>query len=108
MAVCSNDRKRQMRDLIEQVRSILLEDWDPLGVGGMPALADEYDCMLGDIIAGLAVAEGQEAVVGLLAGLERDHLGLPEPRPDLCARAAERLLALRRATANWPNAVEAD
>jgi hypothetical protein len=100
------DRKRQVRDLVAQVRLILLEDWDPLGVGGMPALADEYDFVLGKVMAGLAATQDQADVVCLLTELERDYLCL-SARPEFCARAAERLLALRQVTKNWPNAVEA-
>lgn len=92
-----------MRDLIDQVRCILLEDWDPLGVGGMPALSDEYDFVLGKVMSGLATASDRDEVVCMLEELERDFLCLPEPRPDLCRRAAEELFALRRATAKWPN-----
>jgi hypothetical protein len=103
-----SDRKREVRDLVAQVRRILLEDWDPLGVGGMPGLADEYDFVLGPAVSGLATARDQDAVIGLLSELERDYLCLPEPRPDLCVRAAERLLALRRSTKNWPNAAMID
>jgi len=28
---------------IDDIRSILLRDWDPLGVGNNPKLSDEYD-----------------------------------------------------------------
>jgi hypothetical protein len=44
----------RVRDLIDQVRRILLEVWDPLGVGGMPGLSDEYDFVLGKVMSGLA------------------------------------------------------
>jgi hypothetical protein len=69
----------------------------------MPALSDEYDFVLGKVMSALATAVDEEAVVGLLGELERDHLCLPTPRPDLSRRAADKLLALRRATGRWPS-----
>jgi hypothetical protein len=70
----------------------------------MPGLADEYDFILGKVMDSLSAAKNEDGIVSLLVELERDYLCLPVPRPDLCARAAKRLLELRRTTERWPNA----
>ncbi len=35
---------------VQKIRTILLEDWDPLGVGDNPHLSDEYDAYIADIL----------------------------------------------------------
>jgi len=99
----TDTRRKDIRHLIDQVRRILLDQWDPLGVGGMPALADEYDFVLGKVMAGLAGSPSVDAIIDLLTELERDYLGLPVARRDLSQRAASSLAALRRASKPWPN-----
>lgn len=32
-----------IKDLQREIRAVLLRDWDPIGVGDVPAAADEYD-----------------------------------------------------------------
>ncbi len=41
-----NDRRRS-RPLENQIREVLLRDWDPFCVGENPNLADEYDDYIG-------------------------------------------------------------
>jgi hypothetical protein len=96
-------RSKDAKSLVDQVRRVLLDHWDPLGVGGMPALADEYDFLLGKVMACLAGSPSVEAIAEMLAELERDQLCLPEPRRDLCQTAAVSLASLRQANEPWPN-----
>ncbi|SFK55551.1 hypothetical protein [Methylocapsa palsarum] len=35
----------------KRIRTILLKDWDPLGVGDNPNLADEYDAYIPSVLA---------------------------------------------------------
>jgi hypothetical protein len=37
-------------DTVQNIRTILLEDWDPLGVGDNPPLSDEYDAYIAGIL----------------------------------------------------------
>jgi hypothetical protein len=37
-------------DRVQNIRTILLEDWDPLGVGDNPHLSDEYDAYIPGIL----------------------------------------------------------
>ena len=96
-------RRKNLRDLVDQVRHILLHEWDPLGVGGMPGLADEYDFVLGKVMAQLARKPSPEAIADLLFEIERDYVCVPEPQRDVCRSAAASLARLRDAHEGWPN-----
>ena len=43
-----SDRSRSRR-IIDEIRQILLNMWDPIGVADMPECADEYDCRIGGV-----------------------------------------------------------
>ena len=88
---------------MDQVRRVLLDEWDPLSVGPNPNLADEYDDVLGKVMACLAPNPPADVIADLLEELERDYLCLPQPRREPC-RAAASLASLRRATEPWPTA----
>lgn len=42
------DRGR-IQEIQRQIREILMRDWDPIGVHGIPEAADEYDMYIGGI-----------------------------------------------------------
>jgi hypothetical protein len=42
--------KHESRRLRAEIRRVLLEIWDPIGVGNEPNAHDEYDFYLGDIM----------------------------------------------------------
>lgn len=58
-----NDDKRT-----QSVRTILLEDWDPLIVGDNPHLSDEYD----DLIPGIVGLVGNQCTVEQLERYLKD------------------------------------
>lgn len=45
------NKKKRYKPLIAAVRSILINDWDPVGISTNPNLADEYDAYIGRILA---------------------------------------------------------
>ena len=79
---------------IDEVRRVLLADWDPLGVGSNPMLSDEYDSYLGRVLKALDTGEA-ERIVDLLVELEND-LGVGPASRDSLMPAARRLLELPR------------
>jgi hypothetical protein len=87
-------------DLTEEVRKILVDDWDPIGVGGNPNLRDEYDAALGPIIRPLAESPNVYELKALLAGLEASY-GVAHSNPGR-GQAARKLRALRESVENWP------
>jgi hypothetical protein len=71
--------KYQSRENRARVREILLRDWDPIGVSGIPEAADEYDTyanrayvMLMD--EGATVSE----IAGYLYTVATEHMGLTD------------------------------
>lgn len=47
-----------------QIRKVLMSDWDPIGVAGIPEAADEYDSYIPKIhqllVAGASISEIQD------------------------------------------------
>ena len=78
----------QMRD---EVRRILVADWDPIGVGDVPQARDEYDEYLPPLLGMLASGTSVRKLSSYLLKIERDSLGL-EGDPDRANRVATRLL----------------
>ena len=86
-------RRKALRQRIAAVREVLLELWDPLGVGGNPHLADEYDSYLGKVLA--AIDNGPDAVRLALTAAEAD-LGIGSQRGAEVRQAlVERLMDLK-------------
>lgn len=88
------DRKAIHRR-IDEVRRVLLADWDPLSVGSNPMLSDEYDSYLGKVLKALDTDEPKR-VVDLLVALEND-LGVGPADRESLAPVVRRLLELPRA-----------
>lgn len=76
-------------DRTQKIRTILFEDWDPLGVGDNPHLSDEYD----DYIPGILRLLDAHCTAGqleqYLVGVEKNW----ELTPDAASsRAAKKIL----------------
>jgi hypothetical protein len=61
-----------------ELRRILMEEWDPIGVRGVPEAADEYDGYLGPLAARLREGASAEVIAGYLSEVEEDRIGLGE------------------------------
>ena len=59
-----------------ELRRILMEEWDPIGVRGFPEAADEYDGYLGPLAARLGEGASAEAIAEYLTEIEEDRMGL--------------------------------
>lgn len=71
--------KYQSRENRARVREILLRDWDPIGVYGIPQAADEYDAYADKAYVMLMV-EGATAneIAGYLYIIATEHMGLTD------------------------------
>ena len=58
------------------LRQILMEEWDPIGVRGVPEAADEYDSYLPSIVSRLGNNMGDEQVAEYLTEIEEVQMGL--------------------------------
>jgi hypothetical protein len=82
------------RSKLQSIRTLLLDEWDPIGVKDQPAAQDEYDQYLPPILALLergALADDIEQYLGDVVGLDMGLATVAE-RDRVVARA---LLKLR-------------
>jgi hypothetical protein len=55
-----------------------MDEWDPIGVRGIPEAADEYDGYLGPLASRLREGASVDAVAEYLTEVEEDRMGLGE------------------------------
>lgn len=84
---------REWRQLCARIRDVLLHEWDPIGVAGIPEAQDEYDSHVGPVFALLKKRSTAAEVFEHLWALERDHMGLAGNR-EKTQRVAAALAAL--------------
>ncbi|HWX13692.1 MAG TPA: hypothetical protein VNY06_02250 [Methylocella sp.] len=70
----SDDYKRT-----QEIRAILLKDWDPLGIGDNPNLADEYDHYIPAILRLFDTHGTVEELERYLADIEEKWELTPDP-----------------------------
>jgi hypothetical protein len=80
------------RRIRAEIRVVLLEVWDPIGVGNIPEARDEYDCYLGPVFHLLTEGGTDEQILDYLWKLATEHMGLPATRESMLPTIA----ALRR------------
>ena len=66
-------------DLTNAVRKVLLDKWDPNGVGDNEELADEYDPFIQDIVAAVRARVDSAALRQLLLSAEQDQESQASP-----------------------------
>jgi hypothetical protein len=59
-----------------ELRHLLLDEWDPIGVRDVPEAQDEYDSYLGQIGARLRQGSDAEGIASYLDWAEFEHMGL--------------------------------
>ena len=88
------DQSDKNRDL---VRDVLLRDWDPIGISGIPEAKDEYDDYA-DVVLAMLTNENATAedIAGYLFKIATEDMALSDRKmAKLCDRAAEAVVALR-------------
>ena len=60
-----------------ELRELLMEHWDPIGVNGIPEARDEYDGYLAPLVNRLHDGADAQAVAEYLASLQTERMGLP-------------------------------
>ncbi len=89
--------KEESRAIRRKIRRVLMEEWDPIGVNGIPEAADEYDNYIGDFYEMLAGRRFRQEIISRLEYLEGTHMGLPHLRQELPGKleiVADALLAI--------------
>lgn len=78
-------------EIQDQMRVVLNECWDPIGVAA--DVADEYDGYIAQLY-GLLQRETDDAIVERLRDIEVEHMGLKEPSHDRLREVVHRLRQL--------------
>jgi hypothetical protein len=90
--------KYQWRECRMRVREVLMREWDPIGVAGLPEAADEYDTYAAKAYVMLMVERADTArIAAYLLENATKNMGLPHRATlaECCNRAASTLVALR-------------
>ncbi len=84
--------KYESRRIRVQIRHVLLDVWDPIGINDEPCAQDEYDGYIGKVYELLVGKAPDEAIEDYLLWAVNDHMGLNAPRSAM----KETLAALRK------------
>ena len=74
------DRVATARQLHRKIHVILMEDWDPIGVRGIPEAKDEYDAYASNVYRLLIHRAPEVELFEYLWWVETKHMGLPGDR----------------------------
>ena len=78
----------------DEIRKVLVFDWDPIGISEPGELNDEYDAYIARIYRILVGTRSEDDIVKRLRQFERDSMGLPGTDEARLRSAARKLLEL--------------
>lgn len=61
--------------MITDIRAVLINDWDPVGIGNNANLSEEYDGYIGSIIQILMQKSSIESIFLFLKKIENEDMG---------------------------------
>ena len=79
---------------MDEIRNVLLREWDPIGVIDIPEAQDEYDSYIGGVYGLLASRASAAQVAEHLRKIEFEQMGLGRATVELLLPVAEKLVAL--------------
>ncbi len=88
------DRKKTAVEIQGGIQRILLQEWDPIDVRGIPEAKDEYDDYVGGVYRLLATGASPQEVAKHLAEIEVSTMGLPRRAIESVLPVAEELCRL--------------
>lgn len=86
-------RRRETVLIQEAIRKVLVEEWDPIGVRGVPQAVDEYDRYIGRLHRILVGSRSADEIAACLATIERDEMAVATSEEVRC-HVARQLLHL--------------
>jgi hypothetical protein len=81
--------KAQSRRIRVQMRHVLLNTWDPIGIKEFPGAQDEYDGYIGKLFDLLANGAPDSDLVDYLSWAVNEHMGLSGSRENMLPTVAE-------------------
>jgi hypothetical protein len=87
------------KEIIETIRDVLINDWDPIGVMGDPEWPrDEYDSYIGEILTFLERRESADFLARHLCFIEEKLIGLGRVPVELRMQVAIKLKEINLAS----------
>lgn len=71
-----SDNLQRAQSLQSKIKDVLLKEWDPIGVQGIPEAQDEYDAYVASIYKLLISKKTENEIFDYLWWLETEHMGL--------------------------------
>jgi len=71
-----NDWTKRAKRYHEAIRTVLLKEWDPIGVADIPEAQDEYDAYVTGVYKRLISRASEDALFAYLWEIETDYMGL--------------------------------
>ena len=81
--------KASSRRIRVEIRRVLLDTWDPIGIRDEPNAQDEYDGYMGEIFDLLMKRAPDPAIVDYLMWAVNEHMGLSATREDMLPTIVE-------------------
>jgi hypothetical protein len=93
--------KQESRRIRVEIRHVLLDVWDPIGVRNAPNAQDEYDCCLYPVFRLLTTGASDDQIAEWLQKQAGEHMGLGNVRKEAMypTVAALRRISIPRAVA---------
>jgi len=89
------DKLAGIRMVQARIREILLDDWDPIGVGKAPQAQDEYDSYVGPVYTLIEERRGSYPIAQYLYRVQTDRMGLTQSKNEIQLEPlAQKLAAL--------------
>jgi hypothetical protein len=71
-----NNEAKDNKFLFNEIRNILLRDWDPIGVQEIPEAQDEYDSYVDSICKLIKLKKSEKEIFNYLWWIETEYMGL--------------------------------
>lgn len=81
-------------EIYDSIRTVLVRDWDPIGIVNEADLHDEYDAYIAPVYRILVGTRSESDLVECLRKIERDEIGIGQTDANRLLPVARRLLSL--------------
>ena len=98
--------KEQSREIRRQIRRILMDQWDPIGVNDIPEAADEYDSYIGNICELIQGDASEPEIAAHLRNIEIQQMELVDASGEPLFNEAKRNIvaaSLRNLNSKYPS-----
>lgn len=91
--------RRRVRVIQDAIRKVLIDDWDPIGVRGVPEAIGEYDSYIGPVYQILSGSRSASDLVDCLERIEQEEIGVStteKSRRDVATKLLDLIVAFNQ------------